>query len=126
MRFLELDAAGTLTGDALQQPNNPMFSTSSLSAECSFIASGRSPTGFVATGGVFFADGATSRFLWAVFWTKTIAGTVQSNAAASGSYSVDANGRGTASLTTNAGTLTFVFYFVQAGQAVAARDRFLH
>ncbi len=117
VRFLELDALGTLAGDALQQPNNPTFSTSSLSAECAFIASGRSPTGFVATGGVFFADGATSQLSLGVL-DQNDAGTVQSNAAASGSYSVDANGRGTASLATNNGTLTFVFYFVQAGQAL--------
>ncbi len=117
VRFLEIDASGTVNGDALQQPNNPTFSTSSLSAECSFLTSGRSPTGLAATGGVFFADGTSVLSNGVV--DQNNAGTVQSNVAANGNYSVDANGRGTFSLTTNASTLTFVFYFVQAGQAVA-------
>ena len=114
--FLEIDASGTLTGDALQQPNNPTFSASSLSAECSFLTRGRSPTGLAATGGVFLADGTSVLSNGVV--DQNNAGTVQSNVAASGNYSVDANGRGAFSLTTNAGALTFVFYFVQAGQAL--------
>ncbi len=117
VRFLETDALGTVTGDALQQPNNPTFSTSSLSGECSFLTSGQSPTGLAATGGVFFADGTSALSNGVV--DQNNAGTVQPNAAASGIYAVDPNGRGAFSLTTNAGTLTFVFYFVQAGQAVA-------
>jgi len=117
VRFLEIDALGTVTGDAFQQPNNPTFSTSSLTAECSFLTSGRSPTGLAGTGGVFFADAATNKLTTGVI-DQNNAGAVQMNVAAGGNYSVDVNGRGTASLTTNAGTLTFVFYFIQAGQAI--------
>jgi hypothetical protein len=116
VRFLEIDGLGTVTGDAFQQPNNPTFSTSSLSSECSFLTSGRSPTGLAATGGVFFADGVSALSKGVV--DQNNAGAVQPNLGAGGNYSVDANGRGTASLTTNAGTLTFVFYFIQAGQAI--------
>jgi hypothetical protein len=121
VRFLEIDASGTVTGDAYQQPANPLFSTASLSSECSFLVSGRSPTGFLGTGGVFYADG-NGGIGTPVQPTGVVdqnnAGAVQPNVAASGNYAVDANGRGTMTLTTNASTLTFVFYFVQAGQAV--------
>ena len=120
VRFLEIDAAGTLTGDALQQPNNAIFSASSLSSACSFLTSGRSPTGLAATAGVFFAATDGSGGISAGVLDQNNAGAVQGDAATliGSGFSVDANGRGTMTLITNAGSLTFVFYFVQAGQAV--------
>ncbi|MGO9642899.1 MAG: hypothetical protein ACLP1Y_16515, partial [Candidatus Acidiferrales bacterium] len=120
VRFIEVDAGGTVTGDAYQQPANPLFSTASLSSECSFLASGRSATGFLGTGGVFFAptNGSGTINTGTAVVDQNNAGTVQTNASAGGSYAVDANGRGTLTLTTSSGTITFVFYFIQAGEAV--------
>jgi hypothetical protein len=118
--FIETDGAATLVGAALQQsggtPNAGFLSL----GENIFAIAGRSSTGRIAAAGSFLADGigGTPTSISNGLYDQNNDGTVTTSVAYTGTYSVAASGRGTASFTVGGQTTkTFVMYFISTGYA---------
>jgi hypothetical protein len=117
VRFIETDASADLVGDALQQSGTA--SAAYLSSLTIFSLTGRSATGKIAAAGLFVADGAggTPTSIANGLLDENNNGTVTPSLQYTGTYSVAASGRGTASFTPNAQPpMTFVIYFIQPGK----------
>lgn len=108
IKLVETDKSPLLSGDALRQ-NGP-FSNASMTGPFAFTASGSDTAhGSYATGAVFATDGAGT--ITSGSRDVNDGATLTSNIAITGTYSVDATGRGTATLTSaSAGTVDFVLY----------------
>jgi hypothetical protein len=119
-RFVGIDpqtAVGAVTGAMTQQTPDAIFDLTSLDADFAFLLTGSRPAGTIATAGSFSADG--NGHLTTGVLDENVNGTITPNVVFSnGSYTVDSNGRGTATFTTTSRTYTFVFYLGVAGNAV--------
>jgi hypothetical protein len=113
--FLETDSTAVVTGIAEQQAA-VTFSSSSLQGNFNFVL-GDSILGGTALSGQFVADGSGT--LSGTEDEDTF-GTLTSNAAITGTYSVENNGRGTSAINDTIGgsnnTSNFHFYFVSGSQ----------
>lgn len=108
IKLVETDKSPVLSGDAFRQ-NGP-FSNATLAGPFAFSASGKDAAhGPYATGAVLATDGAGA--ITSGSEDVNDGGTPTTNIAITGTYSLDATGRGTATLTsTSAGTRDFVLY----------------
>src|SRR6185437_650048 len=108
IKLVETDKSPLLSGDAFRQ-NGP-FSNASLTGPFAFTVSGTDTAhGPYATGAVLATDGAGA--ITSGSQDINDGGTPTSNIAITGAYSVDATGRGAATLTSaSAGTVDFVLY----------------
>src|SRR5262249_32826207 len=108
IKLVERDSAPVMAGDAFRQTGP--FSNASVSGPFAFTVAGADVLSAVpfAAGGVLTSNG-----------TGTITGgtedfndggTITTNVALGGSYTMGANGRGTLSLTTSLGTSNFAIY----------------
>jgi hypothetical protein len=108
IKLVETDSLPALAGDAFRQSGT--ISNASLSGPFAFTVAGNDVTvGPFAAGAVFDADGAGN----ITSGTEDLndAGSATPNAPISGTYALDASGRGTLSLTNaTVGTLTFAIY----------------
>jgi hypothetical protein len=108
LKLVEVDSAPVLGGDAFRQTGP--FSNASVSGPFAFTLAGAdilSGGPFVA-GGILTSDGAGT----VTSGTEDLndAGTLTSNVGLTGNYTMAANGRGTLTVTTGAGTFNFVIY----------------
>lgn len=108
IKLVETDSLPALGGDAFRQSGT--ISNASLSGPFAFTVAGNDVNiGPFAAGAIFAADGAGN----ITSGTEDVndAGAATPNAPISGTYALDASGRGTASLSNaTVGTLTFVIY----------------
>ena len=123
VKVIDRDALPALVGDAFKQQQTVPWATSSLSCSavtCDFAFETVGTSG-VTGAGRFTTNGSGALVANSGLIDRNLNGAVTSGALA-GTYSIDANGRGTASLTaTVSGTptnLSFVFYMVSTGMAV--------
>jgi hypothetical protein len=107
LKFVGLDAAPLLSGDALSQPSGPL-SVGTLSGNFVFTVQGASGAAPLAAGGVFSADGSGNLQNGIVDFNNN--GVATLNQAFAGTYSLASSGRGTASLNTPLGTFQFAVY----------------
>jgi len=108
IKLVETDTVPVLAGEAFRQSGT--ISNASLNGPVAFTVAGSDVTaGPFAAGAVFNADGAGN----IASGTEDLndAGSVSPNAPVSGTYAMDASGRGTLSLSNvDIGTLTFAIY----------------
>lgn len=112
MRF---DTSATASG-SLDRQDATAFSNATLNGNFAFNISGVDAGGFaMQSAGALAADGAGT--VTSGVEDVNDNGVVSTNLALSGGYTLNtANGRGTVSLTTTAGTLNFVFHIVDANR----------
>lgn len=125
VKFLERDALPALVGDAFKQQQTPgvPWANSSLfcsTPPCAYVFEVGGASG--ATGsGLFQSDGNGNLVASSGLIDRNRSGTVTAGTLA-GTYSIDANGRGTAPLTAIvngvATPVIFVFYMISTGMAV--------
>jgi hypothetical protein len=106
---VETDSAPGFSGTAYKQQNSS-FTDSSLSGSYNFLLGGVDINGVVADVGQISANGNGNITNGVV--DENDAGTAALNIALTGSYSVAANGRGSASVTSANGTSNYAFYLV--------------
>jgi hypothetical protein len=116
-QIIDFQTGSVANGEIVLQPDNSVFNTGSLIGTYTFSFSGfSSATTEESVVGEFVADGAgkiTSGEL-----DINAGGVLTSQAAiTSGTYSVSANGRGTATLVTSGATFNLAFYMVSASRA---------
>ena len=111
MLFLSLDPSEPLVGSADKQQATT-FSGSSLNGDYTFFLTGSSTSGFIVEAGRLTGDGNGS-ITSAAFGEND-----PQNAGFAGSYTISANGRGTATVTSPRGTSAFAFYMVSPSEAV--------
>jgi len=108
LKIVETDASLALGGEAFRQTGP--FSNASVSGPFAFTIAGAD----LLSGGPFAAGGVLTSNGAGVVSSGTEdlndAGLVTTNVGFTGSYTMAANGRGTLTLTTTAGTFTFVIY----------------
>jgi hypothetical protein len=108
LKIVETDASLALGGEAFRQTGP--FSNASVSGPFAFSIAGAD----LLSGGPFAAGGVLTSNGAGVVSSGTEdlndAGVVTTNVGFTGSYTMAANGRGTLTLTTTAGTFTFVIY----------------
>jgi hypothetical protein len=119
--FVGTDTTQHVAGVASQQAPNTTFSYASLNGKFAFLLSNPGSGSTFASAGSFAADGNGG--LSAGVLDENSSGTLNANAAFNGSYSVAANGRGTASFT---GGRTYVFYLGPLGSAVFQETDTIH
>ncbi len=107
IRLISLDFLPAFFGLAEKQ-DGATFSIASLSGDYVFLESGFTTLGLAFTTGRLTTDGAG--VITSGVFDENDTGFVSENVAFTGSYTVSANGRGTASLTSSLGTSTFAFY----------------
>jgi hypothetical protein len=112
--LIEVDTSSNLTALAIRQ-DPKAFSTSALSGNYVFLLN----SGLSGASGRITADGQGN--LIGVEDVNSF-GTVSNNLAVTGTYSVAASGRGTATLTSSSGTSNLVFYVVSSGQVLILDD----
>ena len=118
LKFVEIDSAALLAGDAFRQQG--AFSNASLSGAFPFTLGGTSSKGAFVAGGIFTANGNGA--ITGGVEDVNNDGIVAQNLALSGSYSVAASGRGTLTLTNSTGTSNFVIYPSSGGVLVMETD----
>jgi len=121
IKLVETDSLPALAGDAFRQSGTT--SPASLSGPFAFTVAGSDVgiQGPFAAGGVFSSNGTGT--ITSGIEDLNDAGSVAPNVAISGTYSIDASGRGTANITTaTLGTLTFVFYPTTSGVQLLETD----
>jgi len=106
---VETDTSPSLSGAAYKQPGTT-FTNSSLSGTYTFLLAGADAVGLVADVGQVAADG-NGNITSGVF-DENEAGTAVLDQSLTGTYTVASNGRGTATLTSAAGTTNYAFYLV--------------
>jgi hypothetical protein len=111
--LIQFDDFGTGTG-SIERQDSTAFNDSSISGAYVFQFSGISFGGSYVAAGIFTADGRGSL---AGAQDQNDANTIL-NLPLSGTYTVAANGRGTAVLTTSAGTSNFSFYVVSRSELI--------
>ena len=116
-QMIDFQAGSVANGEIVLQPDNSVFNTGSLIGTYTFSFSGfSSATTEESVVGEFVADGAgkiTSGEL-----DINTGGVLTSQAAITGgTYTVSANGRGTATLVTSGATFNLAFYMISASRA---------
>ncbi len=119
-KFVETDAAQQVAGVISQQAPNVVFDASFLNGNYAFLLAGSGSSAYAAAGS-FSADGNSHLTTGAL--DENVGGTPAANVAISGSYTVDANGRGTAAFT---GGRTYVFYLGPLGSAFFQETDSIH
>jgi len=119
-KLVETDAARQVTGVISQQAPNTVFDAASLNGNYAFLLAGSGASTYAAAGS-FSADG--NSHVTAGELDENAGGTPTANLVISGSYTVDANGRGTAAFT---GGRTYVFYLGPSGTAVFQETDSIH
>jgi hypothetical protein len=119
LKLVEVDNAPVLGGEAFRQAGP--FSTASVSGPFAFTLAGSDILNAApfAAGGVLTANAGAITSGTEDF---NDAGTVTSNVGLTGNYSIAANGRGTLTITTTAGTFNFVIYPTSGGVQVMETD----
>lgn len=114
-KFVGTNTVQQVSGYSSQQAPNASFNTTAVSGNYAFLLAGTAPTGPISTAGSVLADG--SGHLSSGVVDENVNGTPAPNLplTAPGTYTVTANGRGTATFTTAARTYTFVFYLGAVG-----------
>jgi hypothetical protein len=132
VKFIESDAlpAPALVGDAFKQQQTVPWATSSLTCstvDCDFVfeVGGANSTGGVTGAGRFTADSNGNIVASSGLIDRNLNGIVTSGTL-TGTYSIDANGRGvttfTATLNGTPTTVSFVFYMISAGMALVQEN----
>lgn len=119
IKLVETDPSQALAGDAFRQTSPA--SNGDVSGPFAFTIAGSTATGGpFAAGGVFAADGAGN----IPSGTEDLndGGLVNANLGLTGVYSIAANGRGTATLSSSGGTFTFAAYPTTNGVQLLETD----
>jgi hypothetical protein len=118
MKFVSKDAspAPAVAGEVTQQSPGATFTLNSLNGNYAFLIAGANTIGKIATVGSFASSG--NGLLIGGVLDENNAGTVTSNQAFTGTYTVSASGRGTATLNALNRTYQLVFYLDGLGGAV--------
>jgi len=121
IKLVETDNLPVLAGDAFRQSGT--ISAASLTGPFAFTVAGSDVAvqGPFAAGGVFTSNGSGS--ITSGIEDFNDAGSAVPNVALSGTYTIDASGRGTATITTaTVGTFTFAFYPTTNGVQLIETD----
>ena len=121
IKLVETDSLPAIAGDAFRQGG--AISAASLSGPFAFTVAGSDVgvQGAFASGGVFSSNGSGT--ITSGIEDFNDAGSPVQNVALAGTYSIDASGRGTATITTaTVGTLTFAFYPTTNGVQLMETD----
>jgi len=120
LKLVEIDNSFAMGGDAFRQTGP--FSNASLSGPFAFTIAGSDNLSAVpfGAGGILISNGAGS--ITGGTEDFNDGGTVTQNVGVTGSYSMAANGRGTLSITTTAGTSTFAIYPSSGGVLALQTD----
>jgi hypothetical protein len=120
IKLVETDSLPALAGDAFRQSGT--ISAASLNGPFAFTVAGNDvAVGPFAAGGVFSSNGNGT--ITSGIEDLNDAGSVATNVAITGTYSINASGRGTANITTaTLGTLTFAFYPTTNGVQLLETD----
>ena len=112
--LMSLDLVPAFLGTAEKQ-TLASFSDANFSGDYVFNSSGFSANGFILTAGRLSSGGGA---ITAGVSDENDQGTLTENLAFTGTYSVTANGRGTGSFTSSAGTSNLAFYLISPSRAV--------
>jgi len=113
--FVEIDSYPPLAGTVYQQQGSS-FSNASLSGNHVFILSGLSLSqGSIVGGGLFLADGSGN--ISSGTEDENDYGSVSTDNPITGTYSIAADGRGTASLSVGGQPVNLTFYMISNGSA---------
>jgi hypothetical protein len=120
LKLVEIDNTLVLGGEAFRQTGP--FTNASVSGPFAFTLAGADAlsAGPFAAGGVLSSNGAGTVTSGTEDFND--AGTVTQNVGLTGNYSMAANGRGTLTITTGAGTFNFVIYPSSGGVQVLETD----
>lgn len=120
IKLVETDSLPAIAGDAFRQSGT--ISAASLTGPFAFTVAGNDvAAGPFAAGGVFNSNGSGT--ITSGIEDFNDAGSPLQNVALAGTYSIDASGRGTATITTaTVGTLTFAFYPTTNGVQLLETD----
>ena len=118
IKLVETDTTPVLAGDAFRQ--NGTFSNATLSGPFAFTIGGASLAAPFAAGGVLTSNGAGA--ITSGIEDVNDGGTVNTNLTLSGTYTLAANGRGTALLATGLGNINLAFYPTTKGVQVLETD----
>ncbi|HEV2987786.1 MAG TPA: hypothetical protein VG759_05050 [Candidatus Angelobacter sp.] len=119
LKLIELDNTPVLAGDVFRQQGP--FSNATLSGPSAFTLGGANSVGApLVVGGVMSADGAGNITSGAEDINNN--GAVSQNLALTGTYAIAANGRGTLTLNSSAGTLQLALYPSMGGQMLLEID----
>lgn len=115
--FVDSDNAGAVGTGVAEKQQNTSFDNGSLSGDFIYVSTGEPATEASFSVGRFAADGSGG--ISAGILDQNDGGTVSQDVSFTGAYSIPATdlSRGTASFTTSAGTLNFVFYVVSDKKA---------
>jgi hypothetical protein len=120
-RLVEFDTTGTLTAGVMKLQNASAFSTSAISGNYAFGVASPAPGQFAAAGAFTASVGAISAGALDANVAGNVDGTAGNTFPASplsftGSYTVDAIGRGTLSLSATSNQINSICYVVSAGE----------
>jgi putative surface-exposed virulence protein len=118
IKLVETDATPVLAGDAFRQ--NGTFSNATLSGPFAFTIGGANLAAPFAAGGVLTSNGAGA--ITSGIEDVNNGGTANTNLTLSGTYTLAANGRGTALLATGLGNVNLAFYPTTKGVQVLETD----
>ena len=118
IKLVETDTTPVLAGDAFRQSGT--FSNATLNGPFAFTISGADLTTPFAAGGVLTSNGAGT--ITSGLEDVNDGGAVNTGLTLSGTYTLAANGRGTAALATGLGTLNLAFYPTTKGIQVLEID----
>jgi hypothetical protein len=118
IKLVETDATPVLAGDAFRQ--NGTFSNATLSGPFAFTIGGANLAAPFAAGGVLTSNGAGA--ITSGIEDVNNGGTANTNLTLSGTYTLAANGRGTALLATGLGNINLAFYPTTKGVQVLETD----
>ncbi|MBZ5659554.1 MAG: hypothetical protein LAO08_04040 [Acidobacteriia bacterium] len=119
--FVGTDTSQQVAGITSQQSPNATFNAASLNGNFAFLLSNPASGSTFASAGSFSADGSGN--LSSGVLDENSSGTLNANLVFSGTYSVAASGRGTATFT---GGRTYVFYLGSVGSAVFQESDSIH
>lgn len=115
--FVETDSGVFLSGFAYKH-QSASFDNSSLNGTYVFLLAGADGSGNAAAEIGEITAGGNGLFTGGIFDQNDNGTTALNQAITGGNYSVSANGRGTASVTSTTGTSTYAFYFVSPSLVV--------
>lgn len=117
INFVETDSGAFLSGSAYKQ-QSASFDNSSLNGTYVFLLAGADGSGNAAAEIGEITAGGNGLFTGGVFDENDNGTTALNQSITGGTYSVSANGRGTASVISTTGTSTYAFYFVSPSLVV--------
>lgn len=115
LQFIETDTLGNLSGTVFQQQS--VTSTTMLTGGYVFYAAGNNGTATYGIAGGFATDTTISGNINAGTDDINEAGGITTNATVTGSFTSDAFGRGTITLSGSSGTTNYVYYFISPSAA---------